>query len=397
MDKLNVALMVFSNGIGGAEAVVGELARHLDRAAFNCFVITTDEIRAYYERDATTVFSLGKLRDTYHLKRLTTLLNDFWPSRFPRRVFRPAKLREVAAFLERNHIHLLHTHLIADQRFAAALRRAPGLRNLRSVMTVHGVLDLDVGARHPVRPRLLRRMFDTADGVTSACRYFLDRLEACGIRVAHKASLIDNGINEELLASKREPTRDDDILTMTYLGGTRVEKGGDLLVKALDIVVHRRGVSGVHLDILRAVPPDSPLAALIRQCSLEGHVTLAGYVGGGDHLRYISRNDLYVLPSRTEGVANTLMEAIGLGKPVLATAVGGTPEIVTHGQNGYLCEPTPEALAEGILFFVNNPQKLKEYGAANDAMRPRFSWRTVVPHYERLYRALVTRPTPPLT
>ncbi|HUT36126.1 MAG TPA: glycosyltransferase family 4 protein [Planctomycetota bacterium] len=385
MDKVNVAMMIFPAEIGGAEAVVGEILRHLDRSLFNCFLVTTDEHRAYFDEiGATTVFSLGPLRRLDRRAKLMKWLHRLCPSRFSRRAFLPSKLRAAADFLTQNQVHILHAHLTKDQRFAARLR----VRNLKKVMTVHGVLDLDVELYDQMHPGLLGRVLARAGHVTSACRYFLDRLDAFGIRVRERATIIENGINQELVAAKREPPAEDDILTMTYLGGVRHEKGGDLLVNALRIVVHERGVRNVRLEILRDVSPGSELHSLIQRCSLQDYITLVGYVPGGDHLRHISRNDLFVLPSRTEGIANTLMEAVGLGKPILATSVGGTPEVVTHGQNGYLCKPTAEGLAEGILFFANHPEKLKDYAAANQRLAGRFAWPQVVRRYEDLYRSL---------
>jgi len=84
-----------------------------------------------------------------------------------------------------------------------------------------------------------------------------------------------------------------------------------------------------------------------------------------------------------------MMEAIGLDKPILATDVGGTGEVVIHNRNGYLCQPTPESLAEGIMFYINNPSKLKEYSEANRNIKSRFYWDNVVEKYEKLYKKLV--------
>jgi len=384
MAKLNVAQMVFSKAIGGAEAVACEIAHHLDPAAFNVLVITNDEIRSAYEGGAVTVLSVGSLEDSFPTRRMVKLLNRICPSVIPRRTHSQSVARRVARFLEDHHIDVLHTHLGFDQYLASKLR----VERTKQVMTVHGVVYLDIPVRHPMHPALLRRVLGSADRLTSACRYFVGRLEAHGIAVRNRITVIENGIDRELMDAKREPVNRDSRLTMTFLGGTRPAKGGDMLVQALDIVVHEHRVDQVHLDILREVPRDSALYSHIHARSLQDYVTLAGYVSDNEHLRYISRNKLFVLPSLTEGMAHTLMEAVGLDKPILATAVGGTPEIVEHGRNGYLCDTTAESLAEGILFFARNPEKLDEYGGANGQLKARYLWPTVVQRYERLYQAL---------
>jgi len=385
MSRINVAQMIFSKTIGGAEAVAREIAHHLDKSKFNVTVIVNDEISSQYEGCSVTVLPIGKFTEIFPKRLLPKLLCKVCPSVFPRKPALPSAVQRVARLLEDCQMDVLHTHLWLDQHLASTLPEAAA----KQVMTVHGVVDLDTRVRHPRHPALLHRVLSSADRLTSACRYFVDRLEAHGIPAAGRTSIIENGIRPELGEAKREPVRADERLTMTFLGGTRPAKGGEILIEALAIVVSELGRGKIHVDVLREVPPGSTLYRLIQQHCLQDHVSLVGYVPDNDHLRFISRNKLFVLPSLTEGVANTLMEAIGLDKAILATAVGGTPEVVTHDYNGYLCEPTPESLATGILFFIRNPEKLREYGAANHRLKARYYWPTVIKRYEELYTSLM--------
>lgn len=385
MSRINVAQMIFSKAIGGAEAVAREIAHHLDKSKFNVVVIANDEISSHYEGCSVTVLPIGKLSKIFPKRLLPELLSKVCPSVFPRTPALPSAVQRVTRVLEDYQIDALHTHLWLDQYLASTLPKVAA----KQVMTVHGVVDLDTRVRHPRHPALLRRVLSSADRLTSACRYFVDRLEAHGIPAADRTSIIENGIQPELTEAKREPVRADERLTMTFLGGTRPAKGGELLIEALAIVVSEIGSGTAHVDVLREVPPGSVLYSLIQRHSLQDHVSLVGYVPDNDHLRFISRNKLFVLPSLTEGVANTLMEAIGLDKAILATAVGGTPEVVTHDHNGYLCEPTAESLADGILFFIRHPEKLQEYSAANRRLKARFFWPTVIKRYEELYTSLM--------
>jgi glycosyltransferase involved in cell wall biosynthesis len=389
MSRRTVAMTILSEGIGGAEAVVRQIARHLDKSKYDCLIVTNDEIRDYYQDTGGTTISLG----SFHLWSRRPVLN-----RLARRIEarRPdlvvARLREKAGRLSdvvrRYRIELLHSHLPAD--FYVASQLAPG--TVKRVMTIHGGLGLDV----PVpcfwnRDEMLAAL-GKADFLTSACRYFLKLLGDNGANIEGHCAVVANGIDNEAVPDVEPPDTSghDGILRMVFLGGDRYAKGGDLLARALSIVVRENGLRNVHLTVLRNVHHSSEMYRCLSTDGLLEFVDLAGYVRNKGHLDYIRRSDLFVLPSRSEGIANTLMEAIGLGKAVLATDVGGTGEVVSHEVNGYLCQPSPEGIAAGIVYFLKDPAKLAEFGRKNTELRPRFLWPGIVARYEDLYEKLLT-------
>ena len=73
--------------------------------------------------------------------------------------------------------------------------------------------------------------------------------------------------------------------------------------------------------------------------------------------------DIFVLPSYSEGISNVILEAMATGIPVIATNVGGNPELVINSKTGFLIEPkNPEAIAMSIEYYINNPDKIIEHG-----------------------------------
>jgi glycosyltransferase involved in cell wall biosynthesis len=164
------------------------------------------------------------------------------------------------------------------------------------------------------------------------------------------------------------------------------EKGFDVFVKAAGIV-HQR-----HAQIGFALFGDGPckdaLGRQVKSLGLAGCFTLNGFRSDLD--RFVPFFDLLVLPSHTEGLPNIVLEALGAGVPVVATAVGGTPELVTDGNNGYLVRPgNAEDLAAKIAQALDSPQRSKEMAAnGRQTISERFTFEKQASQYLRLMEQL---------
>jgi sugar transferase (PEP-CTERM/EpsH1 system associated) len=97
--------------------------------------------------------------------------------------------------------------------------------------------------------------------------------------------------------------------------------------------------------------------------------------------------DCFVLPSLAEGISNTILEAMASGLPVIATCVGGNPELVSEGQTGALVPASdPVAMAQAIINYAANPERARTAGAKGRAeVERRFSMEAMVGAYRRLY------------
>ena len=100
--------------------------------------------------------------------------------------------------------------------------------------------------------------------------------------------------------------------------------------------------------------------------------------------------DLLVLPSLNEGMGRVLVEAMAAGKPVVASEVGGIPDLVRHGETGYLVRPADEkALANGIKKILNDPERARQMGRRGKAYCRQFSLEAMIEKLDDLYSDLV--------
>jgi glycosyltransferase involved in cell wall biosynthesis len=109
-----------------------------------------------------------------------------------------------------------------------------------------------------------------------------------------------------------------------------------------------------------------------------------------DAAKILSVYDVFVLPSLNEGMGRVLVEAMALGKPIVASRIGGIPDLVTHGKNGFLVPPKdPEELAKYIQILLEDKEKRNKMGLAGKKMAMNFRAENMVKKIEKLYEELL--------
>jgi glycosyltransferase involved in cell wall biosynthesis len=137
---------------------------------------------------------------------------------------------------------------------------------------------------------------------------------------------------------------------------------------------------------------------LVRARALElgiaDHVELLGWVRGEDKERLLAAAVLYVLPSYNEGLPVSVLEAMAAGLPIVSTPVGGIPEAVTDGVEGYLVEPgNVQALADRMDRLLGDQDLAMRMGeSARRKVELVFSANAVVPQVEAMYLDLGLKP-----
>ena len=225
------------------------------------------------------------------------------------------------------------------------------------------------------------------------------KVRRCGVRAGRRA-VIHNAIDVERFADpdpvfrarlERLFSPAPDRL-VGAAGRLSPEKGFDVLVAAAERVARADESVGFVLFGDGACRPR--LEEQILAAGLKGTFVLSGFRNDLD--AFLPFFDLFVLPSYTEGLPNVVLESFAAGVPVVATAVGGTPEVVEDGLSGYLVPPgDPDALAARVLEALASEVGLRDMGLhGRQRVVEQFSFDAQARRYRRLFRDLVGRPGP---
>lgn len=199
---------------------------------------------------------------------------------------------------------------------------------------------------------MLRYALKNADRVISVSSALKEKMLALGIH-GEKISVIPNGINlERFKAEDRSIARDK-------LGLKRNAK----ILLSVGWLIPQKGIQ-VTLEALPRVCPYHPelefyiigeglyrkeLEKRIAELHLNGKVFIVGEMPNSELPTWYSAADVVCLASSREGWANVIMESLGCGTPVVATNVGGAPEIITSESIGFLADPSPEGIAKSLI------------------------------------------------
>lgn len=235
-----------------------------------------------------------------------------------------------------------------------------------------------------------------ADKIRRWCRVPASRLSV--IRNSARLSAFENSdprARERLLGFFPAGTA----VSRVVVGAGRFspEKGFGVLVEAAQTICRETapgGAADVGVVLFGEGPLRGELEQRVAELGLTGRVLLPGFRTDLDSL--IGGADVVVLPSFTEGLPNVALEASAAGVPVVATAVGGTPEAIADTVSGFLVAPgDPAAIATKVGELLRDPGLRARFGNAGRArMRELFTFQSQADAYLRLLGALKPRPTP---
>jgi glycosyltransferase involved in cell wall biosynthesis len=302
--------------------------------------------------------------------------------------FHPSLGARVARIAAEHRATLIHCHHYSPFVYGciAALRD----RRLGVIFTEHGRLsDAPPSMKRRIANSVLGRMPASMFAVSSALKA---HMVAEGFH-ADRLGVIHNGIEpgpRPTLADRVEARAMLGVSAGTFLIGTaaRLDPVKDLKTLIAATALVRRRVPDVQLVIVGSGDEQAALEAAAAASGLGDAVRLLGH--RGDVRRLLPGLDVYVNSSVTEGISLTILEAMAAGVPVVATRVGGTPEVVVPDTTGLLVEPRdPERLAAAIVEVAEAPDRRRDWGSAGRLrVETLFTMDRMVADYAREYTRL---------
>jgi colanic acid/amylovoran biosynthesis glycosyltransferase len=256
----------------------------------------------------------------------------------------------LARELERRSVERLHNHFANAGAIVGYL--ASAFLRIPFSLTLHGMSEFEYPGGF-----LLREKIEAADFV--ACVSHFGRAQAFkATRSADwsKMAIVRCGVELDLLVPTPKPASDAPV-RIVCVGRLSPEKGQLGLLEAFAAVI----ASGTRAE-LRLVgdgPDRAEVEAQILQRNLGGHCSVAGWKAEAEVLEEIARADMLVMASFMEGLPVVLMEALGLGIPVIAPCVAGIPELVRDGETGLLFSPGHWAELSECLRMLCSDRELR--------------------------------------
>jgi glycosyltransferase involved in cell wall biosynthesis len=364
---LRICYLIDELAAAGTEMQLLALIRHLDRRRFGpCLVLLRGDGPASraLEPDESPVFRLG----VGSLCRPATLM----------------KLRRFARWLRRERIDVLQAYFPDSSYFGITAAWLAGVpHRIRTRNNVGHALT----PWHRRLGRLLNR-FTTA--TIANCRAARTALLDAEAPRAETVVVLENGVDLDRFLTVPPPSA---CLSVAPCVGTvanlRPVKGVDVLVRAAATLADshprvRFYVAGEG-DARTALERQAAESGLTERWHLLGAIT--------DVPDLLSRLDVAVLPSRAEGMSNAVLEYMAAGRPIVATAVGATPELIRHGVDGLLVPPDDAAaLAAAIARLLDDrPLACRLGSAARRRATGRFSRAAMIRRFEEFYLGLPTQ------
>lgn len=367
--------------IGGSELAIKNITERLPDFEFDLITARLDKNTSEYEKNGNvSIFRVGGFLS------LATLVLP--------KAFLPLLIFFKAAKLLRNDDY------IAVHAFQASGAAGAGWLLKYFYPNLPFIITLQEGKNLQEQGLLInffrRLILKKADHATAISRYLKNYILAISQNI--KVDVIPNGVSIDDFSrtfSYGELTdlenklgiKPDDRVVISV--SRLVPKNGlDLLIKSLTFL-NKQGQDEYKLILIGDGPLEESLKFEVKSLRLDDKVVFTGSVENQDLPRYLKVSDVFVRPSRSEGLGIAFLEAMAADVPIIATKVGGIPDFLEDRKTGLYCSSEPEDIAFKIRIILEN-DKLREeiIKNARALVTERYNWNIIAERFSNLYNSL---------
>ncbi|MFC1729883.1 N-acetyl-alpha-D-glucosaminyl L-malate synthase BshA [candidate division KSB1 bacterium] len=297
-----------------------------------------------------------------------------------------AKLSEVISYQK---LDILHAHYAIPHSISAYLAKQITQHPVKIVTTLHGT-DITVVGNDPAFLPITRFGIEQSDGVTAVSRYLKDQT-LIEFNTTRQLEVIYNFIDTNEFSRReqkelREKFAPDGEMILIHISNFRPVKRVDFTIEVFSKILDKFPAKFI---LIGDGPERGKAEQKCRELSICEHTFFMGKQSNIND--YLSIADLLICASETESFGMSVLEAISCGVPVIASNVGGIPEIISHGSEGFLVDKADlQGFTDAGIEILHNPELQRKMRSAGiDRARKYFDAGIIIPQYESFYRSLL--------
>lgn len=289
------------------------------------------------------------------------------------------------------NLDIIHAHYAIPHAISGILtKHIIGDSRVKLVTTLHGT-DITLIGMEPAFNPIVKYSLENSDAITSVSKYLKDKTYQ-NFNIEKEISVVPNFIDTKLYKRnecknvKKHLSSKDEIILMHISNFRQVKRVPDTILILKEIL--NAGLPA-KLVLIGDGPERNETERLARELNIIDNVKFLGKQNA--FIELLSCADIFLLPSQSESFGLSALEAMACGVPVVASNIGGIPEVVVHGETGYLAElGDTKRMAKYVIDLVTNSKKWQIF-SDNSIKRAakEFEISKIIPHYENIYNNLM--------
>ncbi|WP_369900346.1 N-acetyl-alpha-D-glucosaminyl L-malate synthase BshA [Bacillus manliponensis] len=368
--KLKIGITCYPS-VGGSGVVGTELGKLLAERGHEIHFITSG-----------LPFRLNKINPNIYFHEVT--VNQYSVFQYP--PYDLALASKMAEVAEREQLDILHVHYAIPHAICAYLAKQMIGDKVKIVTTLHGT-DITVLGSDPSLNNLIRFGIEQSDVVTAVSQSLIEETYEL-VRPKKEIQTVYNFIDErvyfkrDMSQFKKEYDIADDEKVCIHISNFRKVKRAQDVVQSFALIAQQ---VKAKLLLVGDGPELCTIVQLVKKLGIEDRVL---FLGKQDNVaELLAMSDLMLLLSEKESFGLVLLEAMACGVPCIGTNVGGIPEVIQHGETGYICEvgDIKTVANEAILLLQDEILHEKMAERSMEVVQEQFRSENIVSQYEKIY------------